>query len=648
MCGICGIVRHSGSVDLSTLEAMASTLVHRGPDAAGFYLSPPDREPRVGFGFRRLSIIDLAGGDQPIANEDETVWIVFNGEIYNFPELRAELTGRGHRFRTHADTEVIVHLYEELGPRCVERLNGMFAFALWDERERRLVLARDRFGKKPLYYTESADGLLFASELKALLRHPACPRDVDHVALSQYLAHEYIPAPLSIFDGVFKLPRAHVLTWSSTGGSSAECYWRLAFEPDDPPRPETEYEEEFRELLWSATRRRLLSDVPLGAFLSGGVDSSSVVAAMSELLPAGRVKTFSIGFEDASFDESHHARAVARHFGTEHHEEVFTPSVMLDLLPTVAAYLDEPLADPSVLPTYLLSRFTRQHVTVALGGDGSDELLAGYPTFVAERAARYYRVPAPLHRTLERLADRLPVSTANFSLDFKVKRFLRGMEYPGELRHAAWLGAFTPHEQLRLLVDPEAGAFAAARRSADAATGDVVARLIQFYVDGYLQDDILTKVDRASMACSLEVRAPFLDVDLAEFLGRVPSRLKLRRLETKHLLKRAMAGRLPDGIATRTKKGFGIPVAEWLKHELRDAVTDALSPARLTQQGLFRPQEVERLLREHLSGRRDNRKQLWTLFCFQLWYEAYVKPSTSEPTGVTADGLTILGHRGHR
>jgi asparagine synthase (glutamine-hydrolysing) len=579
-------------------------------------------------GFRRLSIIDLGTGHQPLANEDNSVWVAFNGEIYNFPELRADLERRGHRFRSRSDTEVIVHLYEELGPSCVNTLNGMFALALWDENREQLLLARDRFGKKPLYFAETADGLIFASELKALVRHPACPREIDREALGQYLAFEYVPSPRSILNGVSKLPRGHILVWDSDG-TRTERYWDVPYSPDETPRADWEYIEEFRELLFAAVRRRLLSDVPLGAFLSGGIDSSSVVAAMVDALPRHAVKTFSIGFTEESFDESGHARRVARHFGTDHHEERFTPNVMLELLPTIADTLDEPLGDASVLPTYLLSRFARDHVTVALGGDGSDELLAGYPTFLASRFARFYHVPQGLHhRVVLPLANLLPVSTRDFSFDFKVKRFLRGASYPAEVRHPIWLGSFAPEEQALLLREPVTDPLGPARNTAlRAPAGDSVAHLTYVYVDGYLQDDILTKVDRASMALSLEVRAPFLDLELVEFLARVPSTLKLRGLTTKYLLKEAMADRLPPGIATRTKKGFGIPIAKWLKDELRNELLDALSPSRIASQGLFDRHEVERLVREHLDGRRDHRKQLWTLFCFQRWYETYGSPA---------------------
>ena len=620
---------------------MAGTIRHRGPDDDGVYVDEYEDGICVGLGFRRLSIIDLETGNQQIANEDGSVQLVFNGEIYNYRELRAELEGRGHRFRTQADTEVIVHLYEDLGTRCFDRLNGMFGLALWDVRRRELVLARDRFGKKPLYYAEVGDTLLFGSELKALLAHPACPGELDVDSLSRYLALEYVPAPRSILGGVHKLPAAHLLRWRD-GNVAVERWWDLAFEQPEPGRSDEDYAEELHERLRAAVVRRLVSDVPLGAFLSGGIDSSSVVAMMVEAMPSRDVKTFSVGFGERSFDESEHGRRVAEHFGTDHHEEVFTPHVLIDVLPDVVDVLDEPFGDASILPTYVLSRFTRESVTVALGGDGSDELLAGYPTFPADRVARLYRMPRVLHEHVAvALADRLPVSTANFSLDFKVKRFLRGAGASAETRHATWLGSFTPEEQTALLGHAPADVFAEQRRAfAAAPTRDPLERLVYLYATTYLQDDILFKVDRASMATSLEVRAPFLDVELVEFLGRVPARLKLRRLETKHLLKRAMAGRLPEGIADRAKKGFGIPVAEWLKADLREQLQDELSPDRIRRQGLFDPAVVEKLVSEHLAGRRDHRKQLWTLFMFQLWHRRWIEERTSG--GVAPSGRPAM------
>jgi asparagine synthase (glutamine-hydrolysing) len=614
---------------------MSRVLGHRGPDDEGSYVHQYGDGVAVALGFRRLSIIDLESGNQPIANETGSVQLVFNGEIYNFRELRRELEAGGHQFSTNADTEVIVHLYEDVGARCVERLNGMFAFALWDESRRELILARDRFGKKPLYYAQLETSLLFGSELKSLLQHPRCPRELDFDSLAGYLALEYVPTPRSIFAGVRKLPGGHLLRWRE-GRSSIEAYWDLEFHDEAVTETADEYVEQFRVHFREAVRRRLISDVPLGAFLSGGIDSSSVVAMMAEALPSGAVKTFTIGFGERSFDESEHARRVAAHFGTEHHEDVFTPGVMLDLLPTLVEILDEPFADASILPTYLLSRFTREHVTVALGGDGSDELLAGYPTFTADRVSNVYRMPHSLHdRVILPLADRLPVSTSNFSVDFKLKRFLRGAVLPGVMRHPVWLGSFTPAEQVALLGRRTTGSLDQWQSAFDAAPTETrLERLIYAYAKTYLQDDILVKVDRASMACSLEVRAPFLDVELVEFLGRVPVGLKLRRFDTKHLLKRAMADVLPPGITARRKKGFGIPIAEWFKRELRDALEDELSERRLRDQGIFEPSEVRRLLSEHMAGRRDHRKQLWTLFVFQLWHRRWVElaePTTAVP-----------------
>jgi asparagine synthase (glutamine-hydrolysing) len=636
MCGICGTAGFE-PVDRSVLERMAAAIRHRGPDDDGFYLDTYGDGLSVGLGFRRLSIIDLVTGKQPISNETGSVQLVLNGEIYNFRELRTDLESRGHVFMTNSDTEVVVHLYEEHGERCVEQLNGMFAFALWDRSRRELLLARDRFGKKPLYYADVGRSLIFGSELKALLEHPTCPRELDLDSVARYLAFEYVPTPHSIFGGVHKLPAGHVLTWRD-GSSSTKPYWDLTFD-SGPDADEGDLAEELREQLRAAVRRRLVSDVPLGAFLSGGIDSSSVVALMAEALAPGSVKTFTIGFGDASFDESSHARRVASHFGTDHHEEVFTPDVMLGLLPEVYGVMDEPFADASILPTYLLSRFTRGHVTVALGGDGSDELLAGYPTFAAERVARLYPVPEAVNaRTAIPLADRLPVSTSNFSFDFKLKRFLRGAALAPARRHAAWLGAFMPSEQSALLSTPPRGGVLeeAERTFAAAPTRDPVERLIYLYAKTYLQDDILVKVDRASMAHSLEVRAPFLDVELAAFLSRVPPRFKLRRLGTKHLLKRAMADVLPRGISDRPKKGFGIPVARWFKAELREALLDELSASRLRAQGLFEPSEVQRLVTEHLDGRRDHRKALWTLLVFQLWHRNWVD-ARQTPTGRGAE-----------
>jgi asparagine synthase (glutamine-hydrolysing) len=627
MCGLAGWVA-SRTVDEAILRRMTDALIHRGPDADGFYVSP-DR--RVGLGHRRLSIIDLATGDQPISNEDGTIWVIFNGEIYNFPDLRDDLERAGHRFATNSDTEVIVHAYEHYGEDCVHRLNGMFAFALYDQPAQRVFLARDRFGEKPLHYAVVDGDFLFGSEIKALLAHPGVSRTVDLRAFARYLVYEYVPSPSSIFREIRKLPPAHRMTYDVRSGAiHLSRYWDLEFRPD-PTRPEGDAAAELYQRLRGAVQRRLMSEVPLGVLLSGGIDSSAVLALMAEVVPARRIKTFNIAFTDKSFDESGFARDVARRFGTEHHEHVFDVREMVAVLPEVLAFLDEPLADASLLPTYLLSRFTRRSVTVALGGDGGDELLAGYPTFTASRYAQWFdRAPAAVRRVVERVAARLPTSTKNFSFDFKLRQFLKGMEYPEPRRTQVWLGSFSPSDLSDLLsedVKAQLNGFDALEDldlllgAPVVANADWLDRLVYQHVNTYLADDILAKVDRASMACSLEVRAPFLDHTLAGFLGTLPSSFKLRGGRAKYLLKKSLAGRLSVGVLDRPKKGFGIPIAQWLKDELSALARETLGTEKLRKQGLFNPQRVQTLLEEHQAGSRNHRKPLWTLLMFQWWSE---------------------------
>jgi asparagine synthase (glutamine-hydrolysing) len=627
MCGITGIADLNGPISPEVLRQMANTLRLRGPDDESYYIPVP--EPggtAVGFGFRRLSIIDLSGGRQPMSNEDGSLWIVCNGEIYNHAELRLELQASGHTFRTHSDIEVLLHLYEEIGPECVTKANGMFAMAIWDSKNQTMFLARDRMGKKPLYYRATPSQLIFGSEVKALLMHPDCPRELDARNLSKYLAYEYVPAPHCIFKGLHKLPAGHWLTWKR-GQTRVQRYWDVQFSHSSHRRSENEIAEELLERLKQAVRLRLISDVPLGVFLSGGLDSSSVVAMMAELMPPSQIKSFSIGFEDKSFDESEHARRVARFFGTDHREQILQSKTLLDILPEISAFLDEPMADASIIPTYLLSKFTRQYVTVALGGDGGDELFAGYPTFQAHRMAQFYKVPRALHeRMIRPMAERLPVSNDNISFDFKVKRFLRGMGSRPEIRDQIWMGSFTPAEQSLLLQGPAAEIDTyddILEAEKNCVSGNGMEKLVYLYCKFYLQDCILTKVDRASMACSLEARAPFLDYTFVEFVGSIPFDLKLKGLKTKYILKKAMQKKLPPEIVGRRKKGFGIPVAKWFRNGLRSLLLDTLSESRIRQQGIFNPTEVTRLVDEHLRGSKDNRKQLWTLFIFQLWYEHY-------------------------
>ena len=634
MCGICGFVNlgdRAAPPDPAILEAMKACIVHRGPDGEGSALLDS-----AALGMRRLAIIDVEGGDQPIYNETGELAIVFNGEVYNFPSLRPGLEAKGHAFATCTDTEVILHLYEDRGEACLQALNGMFAFAIWDRRRQELFLARDRMGKKPLYYAVTPRSFVFASELKSLLAHPDIRPEIDFDALNQYLTYEYVPAPRTIFKGVHKLPAGHCLTLLSDGHISVRRYWDI---PASLPIQEDEEEilARFDDLLRESVRLRLISDVPLGLFLSGGIDSSTVAYYMAQL-NNGPVHSFSIGFEDPSFDESAHARAVASHLGLDHHEEILDARQVWELLPQVADILDEPLADASVFPTYLLSRFTRQHVTVALGGDGGDELLMGYETFQAHRLAQRLEIlPRPLLGLMRRAVNLLPTSLDNMSFDFRAKRLLNGMTYPEEIRPLMWLSTFPPDKSSPLSSEAleqreEGDALAPTddhlRRVSDRSVDD---KVIYLYVKHYLQDDILVKVDRASMATSLEVRAPFLDVNVVEFLCSLPARYKLRGFTRKYLLRRLMRDRLPPGIADRPKKGFGIPLAKWFRSEMRELLLEVLDPQRLEREGIFNAAFVHRLIEDHLSGRRDYRKELWTLTVFQLWQQRWLGATAPSP-----------------
>ena len=626
MCGIVGnvLARADRTPDLAVLKRMNDRIAHRGPDDEGFLVQGP-----AGLGMRRLKIIDLTTGHQPMAGEEGRVSVVFNGEIYNYRELRENLGARGHAFTTRSDTEVIVHGYEERGLASVGDLEGMFAFAIWDAPARTLVLARERLGIKPLYYAVLPDQIVFASELKALVEHPAIDRTLDLTALSRYLAHEYVPAPHSIFRAIRKLAAGHWLTYSD-GRVKIEPFWDVHFRRDGAIG-EADAVEALRGALDLSVRQHLVSDVPLGVFLSGGIDSSAVAAFAARHFP-GRLKTFSIGFEDPSFDETAHARGVARALDTDHHEEILGPRVALDLVARLPELLDEPLGDASLLPTFLLSRFTRRSVTVALSGDGGDELFAGYPTYQAHRLARALElVPHWVRRGLLRpVVERLPVSLDNLSFDFRLKRFMAGMDFGPVERHAAWLGSFTPAEQLalftpdalaRMEMAPSYAAFHEMLAHAPSASG--LERMLYLDLKGYLGEGVLAKVDRASMACSLEVRVPLLDRRVVELAASLPMRLKLRGFTTKYVFKRALSGVLPREVLERRKKGFGVPLARWFRAELAPLLQEACAPDMIRRAGLFRPEAVERLLAEHAAGRRDHRKKLYTLLAFQLWASRY-------------------------
>ncbi len=607
---------------------MCAAMVHRGPDDEGSV-----HLDGVTLGMRRLSIIDIEGGHQPMHNEDSSVRVVQNGEIYNHLELREVLLDAGHTFATRSDTEVLVHGYEEWGEAMVERLNGMFAFAILDRRRRRVLLARDRMGIKPLHYAVDGRRLVFASELKALLRDPVLRRDIDPVALDEYLALEFVPSPRSIVRGISKLPPAHTLEWFlGSGMHRLHRYWSPTL--DEETRSGSgdveERAEELRVVMRESVRKELISDVPLGVFLSGGIDSSAVTAMMSQL--GSDVKSFSVGFAERSFDESRYARQVARHLGTDHHELTLEPSMLLDLIPQLPTLLDEPLGDASIIPTYLLSAFTRRHVKVALGGDGGDELFAGYPTLQAHRLAGYYnRAPRVLREGLiEPVVRRLPVSRDNLSFDFRAKRFVSGAARPVAERHRRWMGSFAAEERTALLSADvreqlKGSGHVRLAEHDGASPADPLNQVLLMDMRLYLENDILVKLDRASMMASLEGRVPLLNNDFVEFATRLPLDMKLRGLRPKFLLKRALRGLLPDDILNRPKKGFGIPVADWFRGPVKEQMLSVLSPERIAGKGFFDPAAVKRLIGDHLSGRKDNRKQLWTLFVFELWHDGHVK-----------------------
>ena len=642
MCGICGIFSLSArdDIDPRVLDDMNRRLAHRGPDDSGTFTAPG-----VGLGIRRLEVIDLVSGHQPIQNEDGRLTIVYNGEVYNFADLRAPLEARGHVFKTRTDTEVVLHLYEDEGPAALEKLNGMFALAIYDRRDHSLFLARDRMGIKPLYYAHLGDTLLFASEPKSALAHPALTRDIDPHALAEYLANEFVAAPRTIYKHLRKLPPgSHLLIKKGTGVFSVHPYWTP--HPADLlakkgsgyfstrfPLSAHDAADRLEELCLDSVKRRLVADVPVGVFLSGGIDSSTI-AALAARVHSDRVKTFSVGFDDPSFDETPFALAVARHLGTDHHHRTFTAQDLLTGLDNLLDVFDEPFGDASIIPTSLLSVFARAHVTVALAGDGGDELFAGYPTYLAHKMARVYlRVPRLLRSSLVApVVRRLPVSKRNFSFDFKAKRFLRGIDLPLPRRHMTWMGSFTPADLRALLLPdrlPEGDLDAVYRPAENAAalahTADPLLAVQHIDLANYLREDILVKTDRSSMATSLEVRVPFLDHRIVEFALALPSRWKLHGLTTKWLLKKIALKYLPPRIVHRPKKGFGIPVARWLDGELRDWAHDLLAPDRLRRQNIFQPAAVQTLLDDHHAGRADNRKPLWTLLAFQIWHTRYME-----------------------
>ncbi|MCY4021063.1 MAG: asparagine synthase (glutamine-hydrolyzing) [Chloroflexi bacterium] len=623
MCGICGVIHFDGKpVSEELLRAMNDRLLHRGPDGAGYFI-----DGNAGLAMRRLSIIDIPGSDQPLTNEDESVALVFNGEIYNYRELRQHLGGRGHRFRTDGDGEPIAHLYEAYGDDCWKRLRGMYAIALWDKRRKHLLLARDRMGQKPLYYYHDRDVFVFASEIKALLAHPSVPRlsafaATEGSALAQYLSYGYLPAPDTAFQNIFALPPATSLRVTSAGPRREARYWSLPpVAPSDARARAADYIQPLRQKLDEAVKLRLMSDVPLGAFLSGGLDSSLIVALMRRHSSAA-VKTFSIGFEgDDSFDETPYAAEVAKVLGADHHTFRVRPEAM-NLLAELVRHHDQPFADSSAIPTYLVSKLTREQVTVALTGDGGDELFAGYERFYA--AALFQRLsvlPKPFWPGIAGLLALLPEGTAYDDKVKRARRFVKaaGMSVPDGYFDLARVFSADLIREICATDGPDSADFSRYLEASD----EPVAGLLNANMRSYLPDDLLIKADRCSMAASLEARAPFLDHELVEHAARIPFNLKLKGVRTKFILKEAARGILPDAIINRRKHGFGIPLGAWLRRDMTP-VRDILLSRRARERGLWRSAVVERLINEHHSGRRDSNRQLWALLTLEEWHRQFI------------------------
>lgn len=626
MCGIVGIVNaNSRAVERDVLTRMNAAIFHRGPDEDGFYV-----KENVGLAMRRLAIIDLAGGQQPIFNEDRTKAIVYNGEVYNFQELRKDLEERGHRFYTNCDTEIIVHLYERYGAECVQYLRGMFVFAIWDEREKSLFIARDRIGKKPLLYSHRPNGdFVFGSEFRALLQHPKISRDVDFDALDNYLSYLSVPAPKTAFKQIRKLEPAHWLRWTD-GKIETKRYWL----PDFSKKikiSEQEAIEETTRIVRESTRLRMISEVPLGVFLSGGVDSSMVAALMAEESDKP-IKTFSIGFEEKEFSELKYARRVAEHIGAEHHEFIVKPDAM-EVLPTLVEHYGEPYADWSAIPTYYMARETRKYVTVALNGDGGDESFAGYERHAAMNLAeKYHRLPAFLRKSLiEKAFNLVPASNLKKNRVKDAKRFLRAASLPVVERYFHWACKFnnelketlyTPDFRARLNGSPPIRLAEQWFKQANG-IGTVDATLLTDIMT-YLPNDLMVKVDIATMAVSLEGRSPFLDHKVIEFGASLPAELKIRSTETKSLLKKAASKLVPPDVIYRRKMGFDVPVATWFRSSLKDFLQGTLLSETAQKRGLFQPGRVRRLIDEHVAGREDNGWQLWTLLMLELWFERFI------------------------
>jgi len=613
---MCGITGFYGFENKDLLKDMTSTLRYRGPDDFGYY---SDKD--CSLGHRRLSIIDLSKkGKQPMSNEDGSIFITFNGEIYNFKEIRSELEKEGHRFVSNTDTEAIIHAYEEYGESCLGRFNGMFAFAIWDSIKKKLFLARDRLGIKPLYYYYDGSKLVFASELKSILRDKTIKKEVDMEALNRFFACEYVPSPLTILRDIKKLPAGHYLVREKDKIMTKQ-YWDVDFRESDQGKDY--FIKKIQELLKESIRKRLISDVPLGAFLSGGIDSSSIVALMSQV--SDNVKTFTVGFEHGSYSEVDDARLIAESFDTEHHEKILDTKILIGLFKIVNKEIDEPFGDLSIFPTYLVSRFAREHVTVVLSGDGGDELFGGYDWYLADKLHNYHK-KIPGHKLiLPGVFKRFKQTPKSKGFINKAKRFTEGSLMPDHLRHLRWMTSFDKKAQKEIYINEHklADPFDFVDHYSSKVNGNL--NKMQ-YVDmkTYLPDDIITKLDRASMFNSLESRVPFLDHTFVEFAATIPQRYKLQSFDRKYILKKAMLPLLPKKILSKPKQGFTMPMKHWLRKELKDFMLDELSSKRIKDIGFLNPDYVSKVIEQHLSRKRDNQRHIWAMMNFHMWYENYM------------------------
>lgn len=634
MCGICGKFNFGVNKELTEqmISRMCSTIVHRGPDAEGIHLGFRSEKGnfKIGLGIRRLAIIDLVTGDQPIHNEDKTIWVVLNGEIYNFRELRNELTGKGHEFYTKSDTEAIVHLYEDYGVECLKYLRGMFAFALWDESKKILFIARDRVGKKPLIYSIKNGSLAFSSELRTLMEQENTASDIDYEALNLYLTFQYIPSPLTIFKGIKKLPPASYMLCDERGNIEIHKYWDINFR-NKFSGSFREAEEEFHRIFEEATKIRLISDVPLGAFLSGGIDSSAVVGVMSKYSSAP-VKTFSIGFRESEFSETKFANIIAKHFNTEHHEYEVDPQKS-DILPKIAWHYSEPFADSSALPSYFVANITRSHVTVALNGDGGDENFGGYLRYMALNASTMLDLVPGLTFILSKMSHLVPLTETNNAkhpLRY-YRRFLGAVQSRPEIRNLLWHSYFTNEykdfiytdNMKRILSGIDAYEYLS-EKFINAPADNILDRSFYTDITAYLPECLLVKMDIATMANSLEARSPFLDHKLMEFAATLPASWKVHLLKTKYFLRKAFDGFLPDGIINRKKQGFGIPLGKWFKGDLNSYIKETLLSRQSLLRGYFEKSSIELLINEHSCGKMDHGYKLWALLMLELWHRVFI------------------------